>query len=127
MSDTWYKMALDNLAASGVLHRRGHQRSAANRAYLAAFAAVTGALARKGTTFSDGREAPGHGVLSKLVQTRLGDLSRAKKQDMKRMIRVLYNLRCQADYSRRSRITPRAVREAINMAVIVVNHARITK
>jgi uncharacterized protein (UPF0332 family) len=60
MAESWLDIAKDNLDAAGELIESGRIRSAINRAYFAAFAAVTHRLFEAGVTFPANQQAPRH-------------------------------------------------------------------
>jgi len=119
MSDSWLNIAKDNLDAAGELIQTGRVRSAINRAYFAAFAAVTHQLDRQKVNFPAERESPWHGSLQAMVRSNLSSLGVIVQRRVNRSLTLLYALRCQADYSRRVSLDQRAAKEAMNNGIIV--------
>ena len=96
--DDWDDIARDNLKAAQLLADNHHFRSCANRAYYAAFSAVSFAL-RSQSPFGRGRETPAHYRLTSLIHDFFAKKLRpARLRDLKAKIRRLYNERINADY-----------------------------
>jgi hypothetical protein len=77
---TWAEMSQDALRAAQRLLVDGHGRSATSRAYYAAYAALTGELARRRTRFARGWNNPTHDQLFALVQSNLpGSVGRRRR------------------------------------------------
>lgn len=107
-------MALDNLAAAGQSQKSGYFRCAASRAYYAVYAMATEKLAGIGASFPQGRRGPTHEALPKMVEQLA--LPRGKQKDVKRMIRVLYATRIDADYNPMGVVGEREVRTSMQYA-----------
>ncbi len=97
MSD-WRDLSIENLHAAQVLHAGGYARSAASRAYFAAYAAVTSNLTRR-VTFGAGRENPPHAILPQIVQSNAAShLGVAQRRTAARLVRKLQASRVASDY-----------------------------
>jgi uncharacterized protein (UPF0332 family) len=91
-------MSIDSLRAAQVLHTNGHARSAASRAYFAAYAAVTSKVADE-MSFADGRSNPPHAVLSQVTQhNATKNLNISERKEAARIVRMLQAARLTADY-----------------------------
>lgn len=90
-------------------------RSALSRAYYAAYARVTAALANvPGVTFASGREGPTHARLPGLVETHLSHAGDVRWR-VSELVRGLYKARLDADYVPSRDIGAGDAREAVRM------------
>jgi len=120
-------MAIDNLRASGDLRRTRRYRSSTNRAYFAAYAAVTERLTQSGVSFAKNREGPPHGEpLRKLVKDHLPGLSKHHRREIRKHIHALYYSRLAADYLPSKQVGSRDVLESINNASLVLKYLGIS-
>jgi uncharacterized protein (UPF0332 family) len=94
---TWEELSQDSLRAAKLLAKEGHFRSSISRAYYAAYCAIAGELATRGTSFPYGWNNPSHEQLPDLVAHNL-PLPRGVRHQMNRNIRRLRNAREDADY-----------------------------
>ena len=101
----WPDIARDSLEAAKLLHDVGHHRSAVSRAYYAAFSAVVARLPA-------GRSPP-HRDMPLLIDRHLAELPVWKRKWLKSLIRGLYRLRLDADYSPPAPIATAASRDAL--------------
>ena len=91
----WDEIAADNFQSANCLGKAGHWRSCVNRAYYAAFSAVTHVLTGK-ASFRQNRETPEHKQVPMLIDCYLVDLPNMSM--VKAAMRRLYNERIDADY-----------------------------
>jgi len=116
----WSRIAIDNLAAAGLLLRDQHPRSSVSRAYFAAFAAVAAALEARGVTFAAGRAAPSHAALRKTAEQNLGHVTPRRRNRLVAQLNQLYQWRLAADYQPGSTVGHTEARAAVNAAANVL-------
>jgi uncharacterized protein (UPF0332 family) len=110
----WQDMARDSYGAASSLADARRWRSAASRAYYAVFAIVSFLLVRKGLQMPQGREAPSHARLARMVTDHLTELGDVRWRVFHR-IRALYALRLDADYVPSLPVDNTRVRQALAM------------
>jgi hypothetical protein len=96
--ENWRDLGMQNRTAAHELFGWKRWRACVNRAYFAAYSRATDALLAVPISMPRGREGPNHIALPNAIGynlTALGDQKRWKLADM---IRLLYDLRCLADY-----------------------------
>ena len=94
---TWTELSQEALQAAKSLAGQGLWRGSINRAYYAAYCAVTGELVKRWVRFARGWKNPAHEQLPDLIEHRLA-LSHAARRRLKRIVRVLRKAREDADY-----------------------------
>ena len=125
MSSSWFELASDARKAASRLVS-DHYRSCLSRAYYAAYAKVTHALAAApGVTFPPNREGPNHpgetgtGGIRRLVETGMPNLNQAQRLKLSELIGRLYTLRIFADYRPSVEVDARDAREAISIITTI--------
>ncbi|MCA9411398.1 MAG: HEPN domain-containing protein [Candidatus Omnitrophica bacterium] len=88
-------MSLESLRSSKDLRDNGYWRSSVSRAYYAAYAAITGSLGTQ--SFPRGWNNPSHAGLPNQISNE-GSLPESVRRKLKRNIRILRNMREDADY-----------------------------
>ena len=111
--DTWLDVARENRKAATVLSRGCHYRSAVSRAYYAAYARTTHALAGIGVTMPGGRVGPHHQSLPQMVKSNLG------KPELSSILARLYVMRCLADYAPSKTVDSHECRAAVSLMLRV--------
>jgi len=94
---TWRELSLDSVEAARKLLVEGHWRSSVNRAYYAAYSAVSDQLVRRGARFANGWNNQTHDQVSALIRSGLA-LPLSARRDLGRAVRRLRTARETADY-----------------------------
>jgi hypothetical protein len=118
--DLWLDLARDARHAANRLAGENY-RSCLNRAYYAAYSKITQELVNVGVTFPEGREGPSHpgplggGGIRKLIETRMPNMTKEKRDKLSELVGRLYTLRISADYKPSISIDGRDAREALSI------------
>ncbi len=116
MPDNWLDVARDAREAANTLLTEDRYRSAAARAYFAAYSKITHELAAvAGLPMPPGREGPGHGRIRPVIETSMPNMLRAKRDKLSEMVGRLYALRIDADYWPSAKVEGAEAREAISI------------
>lgn len=118
---TWSEMSLACFHAAIVLASLKKRRSAVNRAYYAAFSAVTGEIRKRTLDFPNGYEHPPHHQLGRYVKRHLTDLSQRDRDDLRDALVRLYEARLDADYRHEDDPTDHEVRDVMSDARYVLD------
>jgi uncharacterized protein (UPF0332 family) len=120
-SANWLELARDGRKAAASLVG-DHHRSCISRAYYAAYAKITHELVvTAGCSMPAGREGPNHpgklgtGGIRRIIETKMPNMNREKRDKLSEMIGRLYTLRIDADYKPSVSIEGRDAREAISI------------
>lgn len=100
------------MKASRLLEQQKNHRGAINRAYYAAFSAMTAEIRKRTMDFAHGYEHPRHIELDRYIKKFLIDRSKADRQDLRDEIKRLYRARVEADYRHAAGLDDRDVRDA---------------
>jgi uncharacterized protein (UPF0332 family) len=116
---TWQDLSDESRRAAQALYKGRMFRSSINRAYFAAYAAITQQLKGR-ITFPQGRGNPPHAGLTRYVQNVLTDLPPWARSDIKHKIRVLYKARVSADYLPADPCDERLAKQALREAAGII-------
>lgn len=118
---SWAQMSLDSLKAANDLHKIGRARSAASRAYFAAYAAVTSKLPR-GMVFAEGRPNPSHSRLHEVASNNAAShLSPLLRRDLARIVRTLRANRVASDYDQGTTVDDTTALQSVRHAARVLD------
>lgn len=115
MPETWQSIGSDSRKAAAKLVREKHFRSAAARAYYAAFSKITQDLLAAGLQTAPGSEGFGHSRIRKIIQTSMPDSDQMKRRTLSHMLGRLYTLRIYADYRPSKHFDKAEAREAVSL------------
>jgi len=115
MNDTWLDVAVSARRSASQLMRDAAFRSAASRAYYAAYSKLTHELVAAGVTMPREREGPGHQRLRPLIETPLTIMTKAKRVVLSALVGRLYILRLDADYRPSAIVEAREARLALSI------------
>ena len=118
---TWNDMSRENQAAAAHLVTGGHHRSCVNRAYFAAYCAVTGALEKGGVDFGHGGNNPTHGDLPNLIVHNLTTLRKPERAKVRQALQRLQKRRVVADYVPTVAVDMQDARSALRDARLVLD------
>ena len=113
--ETWRRLSESSMSAAEVLLRSGQFRSSVSRSYYAAYCTATGEIVRSLTTFPNGRRNPPHETVTQYVQNNLA-ISQLRKRTIQKLIRVLRQLREDADYRPYRQVSKETARDCIRDA-----------
>ncbi len=117
----WLQMAQGSLAAAQALAVQGEARSAASRAYYAAYQAVTALLLYHGMTPPEDREAWSHEATPDLLwHLAPTTLKQDRRKDMAHRLADLYDLRLIADYVSIAEVEMPSLKTALKDASFIV-------
>ncbi|MCC6680865.1 MAG: HEPN domain-containing protein [Phycisphaeraceae bacterium] len=121
----WTALATDNLNAAKLLLDHKYFRSAASRAYYAAYSALTGVFERQRVSFTFGGSNPSHDQLLALTANNLDPkkFGITMRRQLKRATRQLQMTRLNADYNPRTTVDEAIARTMVRHAALVVNAA----
>lgn len=115
MPDTWLDVARDARKSANTLVQQENHRSAASRAYYAAYSKVTDALVAAGLTMPVGREGPAHKRIRPLIETSMPGMDQSKREALSSMVGRLYTLRIDSDYKPSTIVSDKESREAVSI------------
>jgi uncharacterized protein (UPF0332 family) len=122
---SWADMSSQAWSAARMLAGSNNRRGALNRAYYAAFAALTSEIRKRTMTFPAGYEHPPHVQMGRFVKRCFDDRSKADRQDLRDAIKRLYQARIEADYRHEARFTDTDVRNALFDARFILHSMEI--
>lgn len=116
MAETWLEVARGARKAAHVLVQEGNHRSAAARAYYAAYSKVAHELvvAAKLPAPPD-RDGFGHLRTRRVIQTSMPNMAQDKREKLSEQVGRLYTLRIDADYKPSVLVEGREAREAVSL------------
>ena len=112
---TWEEMSRDSIVAARELMTAGRIRSSVSRSYYAAYAALTGALIRRGVQFGRGGNNPPHEQLPRLILANLSQPEFRRRQ-LAAALRRLREARVAADYMPAPEVDASQARDALRDA-----------
>ncbi len=119
--EKWWRMAQGSLAAAQALGPLGEFRSAASRAYYAAYQAATALLLYTKRVPPEGREAWGHEATPDLLNdTPSAVLSLTTRRSLTKRLEELYQVRLVADYRGEEDVTAAALRDTVRSAAFII-------
>jgi len=113
--ETWRQLSESSLSAAKTLLREGNYRSCVSRSYYAAYCAATGEIVQAITTFANGRRNPAHEMVTQYVQSDLA-ISQVRKNTIKSLVRILRQLREDADYRPYRQLSKETARDCVRDA-----------
>jgi len=114
---TWHDIGNQNLEAAKMLLTGSKFRSAASRAYYAAFAMVNEVFQRGG--FMRGLRTPSHRMMPRLIEHTFSHLSMRRRWQLAGEYRELYALRIGADYQRGQTVNRQTALRAVKLAGLI--------
>jgi uncharacterized protein (UPF0332 family) len=118
-------MSLVALLSAKQLFDADDWRGCANRAYYAAYQAATSACIEHGDTFEHGWNNPSHEQLPGLIQNN-GDLPVAMRRRVRQLLRILRNVRENADYRPGITVDRLEALAAVRSAALVLDLLGVT-
>lgn len=116
MATTWLEVARDARHAAAALVTEDRHRSAASRAYYAAYSKIAHELVvTAGLQMARGREGPSHGSLRRLIESSMPHMAQDKRERLSEMVGRFYTLRIDADYRPSTEFDGRDAREAFSI------------
>lgn len=94
---SWLEASADNRAAAQLLYEKERYRSSVNRAYYAAYAAVTHLLEGK-VSYPQGRRNPPNGQIPSYIRSNLTSPHKDKREAAAKSFGNLWKARVDADY-----------------------------
>jgi len=122
----WNEIAIDNFKSAQKLRDLGYLRGCVNRAYYAAFSAVTFALGA-GPAYRPGRQTPDHKLVTVLLEQHVQSLPRWQLSAVKAAVRRLYSVRIDADYPSNARIDRAIACGALRDCRVVLDGLEVLK
>ena len=113
--ETWRELSKSSLSAAEVLLRTGQFRSSVSRSYYAAYCAATGEIVQSTVTFPNGWNNPPHEKVPHYVQYNLA-ISQVRKNTIKSLVRILRQLREDADYRPYRQVSQETARDCVRDA-----------
>ena len=113
--ETWRQLGESSLSAAEELLRSGQFRSSVSRSYYAAYCAVTGEIVQAKITFPNGWNNPPHEKVPHYIQYNL-PISQVRKNTIKSLIRILRQLREDADYRPYRQVSQETARDCVRDA-----------
>ncbi|QNN25259.1 HEPN domain-containing protein [Planctomycetales bacterium ZRK34] len=117
---TWQDMSLAAMKAARLLAGRKNHRSAINRAYYAAFSAMTNEIRKRTHEFPRGYEHPPHVRVGSYIKRFLTDRTKAHRDELRDAMARLYAARVEADYRHESTPTDREMGNAMVDALYIM-------
>jgi uncharacterized protein (UPF0332 family) len=121
VSGSWRQVAVDALKAGGELCDLGRYRSSVSRSYYAAYSALAARLSEAGISFANEREGPGHEQLTDLIENNLPGRKTWQRRELKKLVRMLYGVRLQADYSPQAAVGRAEAQRSLKFAALTLN------